>query len=47
MTANIFPLYLQGWPAACVAVFHHLHSDLWTDSGPVSECDNVQHTQVL
>ncbi|XP_055120598.1 solute carrier family 22 member 23 isoform X11 [Symphalangus syndactylus] len=37
----------KGRPAACAAVFHHLHSDLWTDRGTVSECDNVQHTQVL
>ncbi|XP_035882473.1 solute carrier family 22 member 23 isoform X3 [Phyllostomus discolor] len=37
----------KGWPAACAALFHHLHSDLWTDRGTVSECDNVQHTQVF
>lgn len=41
------PLRMQGWSAARVAVFHHFHSDLWTDCGAVGECDNVQHTQVL
>ncbi|XP_059544450.1 solute carrier family 22 member 23 isoform X11 [Myotis daubentonii] len=37
----------KGGPAACAALFHHLHSDLWPDRGPVRECDDVQHTQVL
>ncbi|XP_040839977.1 solute carrier family 22 member 23 isoform X3 [Ochotona curzoniae] len=37
----------KGWPAACTTVFHHLYSDFWTDGGPVGECDDVQHTQVL
>lgn len=46
-TPNFFPLHMQGRPAACAAVFHHLHSDLRTDRGTVSECDNVQHSQVL
>lgn len=41
------PPLMQGWSAAGTAVFHHLHSDLWTDCGTVGECDNVQHTQVL
>ncbi|XP_054577511.1 solute carrier family 22 member 23 isoform X8 [Eptesicus fuscus] len=37
----------KGRPAACAALFHHLHSDLWPDRGPVRERDDVQHAQVL